>query len=630
MRRLRQIGLSSSSVASAGAIARKLARRIQSALPALLVAGLPISIGAVLTAAYASLPPVPVPPQNPITEQKRILGKLLFWDEQMSTSNAVSCGACHIPGRGGTDPRLARHPGPTGAAADDIVGSPGIVNSNSENDYQADAVFALMPQVTPRASVTPINAAYARELFWDGRATSQFVDPDTNQVVIPVGGAMESQAIAPIVNNVEMAHAGIDFSGIASRLASVRPMELATNLPPDMAAAVASNPTYGQLFAAAFGDSAITARRIAFAIATYQRTLIADQTPWDRFDAGDPTALNAQQIRGLNTFNSPQARCAQCHTPPMFTNDTFRNIGIRPPTEDLGRQIVTGNPNDRGRFKVPSLRNVGLMASFAHNGQFTQVIDVLRFYVRAPGSPQQFQDNIDPLVPGIAIPPQPLNDLDVFLRTALTDPRVQAQSFPFDKPTLFGERAADRPTNLQGGTAGSGGRIPSIIVDGPAMLGLRDFRVGLGNALGGASARLAISFSPPVNGRITPSEIFDSVGLTGTGAGNGVGTTHWALSPTKLSGGQTVYAQWIVADGSAAGGEAFSQVARIPVFCGSAGCRTACEWADLTNDGAVDFSDFLAFFNAYDTADRRADLDGVPGTDFGDFLAFFNIFDGGC
>jgi hypothetical protein len=109
-----------------------------------------------------------------------------------------------------------------------------------------------------------------------------------------------------------------------------------------------------------------------------------------------------------------------------------------------------------------------------------------------------------------------------------------------------------------------------------------------------------------------------------------VGTTHWALSPTKLSGGQTVYAQWIVADGSAAGGEAFSQVARIPVFCGSAGCRTACEWADLTNDGAVDFSDFLAFFNAYDTGERLADLDGVPGTDFGDFLAFFNIFDGGC
>lgn len=606
--------------------------RVRAAGPALLVAGLPVGVGAVLTVAYAAMPPVPVPVENPITEPKRVLGKILFWDEQLSTSNAMSCGSCHMARVGGSDPRVARNPGNDGLlnTPDDKLASPGVIRSDAGNNYERDPIFAFNPQITPRSANSPINAAYATDLFWDGRARSRFVDPESLAVVINAGGALESQAVAPPVSDVEMAHEGFDFAGVSERLGSVRPLDLSTAIPADVAGALASNPTYPALFEAAFGDPAINAVRIAFAIATYQRTLISDQTPWDRFDAGDPTALNAQQVRGLNVFNAAASRCNACHTAPVFTNNTFRNIGIRPPGEDLGRFVVTGVLADRGRFKVPSLRNVGLKPTFMHNGQFSTLTDVIRFYARAPGSAPQFVDNIDGLMAGINIPPAAQTDLEVFLRTALTDPRVQNQTFPFDKPTLFAERPGDRPTVIAGGVAGSGGFLPSVIVDGPGLLGSRSFRVGLFNARGGSNARLTISLSPPVGGRLVAPEVFPDVTLPGAGNGAGVATQHWALSPLKFSGGQIIFAQWSIDDPAAPGGEALSNVARIPIFCGSSGCVTACQWGDLNFDGSLDLGDFFAFFDAYDAQAPAADLDGVPGVDLSDFFAFFGIYDAGC
>ena len=78
-------------------------------------------------AAAQPLPPVPVPPQNPITEPKRVLGKILFWDEQLSSDDTIACGTCHLPVKGGGDDRVGTHPGPDGVFgnADDILGSPG-------------------------------------------------------------------------------------------------------------------------------------------------------------------------------------------------------------------------------------------------------------------------------------------------------------------------------------------------------------------------------------------------------------------------------------------------------------------------------------------------------------------------
>src|SRR5262245_41331148 len=131
--------------------------------------------------AYAVIPPVPVPAENPITESKRVLGKILFFDEQLSMSNTMACATCHTMGRDGTDARQSRNPGPDGVfnTPDDKLASPGVIHADANNSYVRDSVYGLLPQVTGRAAPSPINAAFATDLFWDGRARSQFVDPQT-------------------------------------------------------------------------------------------------------------------------------------------------------------------------------------------------------------------------------------------------------------------------------------------------------------------------------------------------------------------------------------------------------------------------------------------------------------------
>ncbi|MBS0198203.1 MAG: hypothetical protein JSR77_15730 [Planctomycetes bacterium] len=602
-----------------------------------LVYGLPLAAGTLLSASYmvfGALPPVPVPVENPITEQKRVLGKILFWDEQMSSSNVVSCGTCHVPGRGGADDRLARNPGIDGVinTPDDIQGSPGIIKSDTDNDYQRDTVFALNPQITGRAANVNINAAFAPALFWDGGATGQFRDPQTGQIAIANGGALESQSVAPLLNNVEMAHAGYDWNAIVTKLNRVNPLDLATTLPADVAAVLASHPDYPELFRQAFGDSNISARRIAFAIATYERTLIADRTPYDRFIAGDTTALTPGQQQGLQAMTA--SNCRACHAGDLFTDQTFRNIGLRPVAEDTGRQVVTGNPANRGQFKVPSLRNVGLKRTFMHNGQFTSIPQVLGFYARAPGSPPQNPDNQDPIMRNVNVPPQAAQVIGDFLANGLTDPRVRDQTFPFDHPTLFVNRPGNQITIVGGGSSGSGGIVPRLIAQAPPMIGNLNFRIGLDGAVTGASARLGISFTPPVNGRITPVRFLDAViaepaTVGATGAGQGIATSHWPILDGDFTNGQVVFAQWFVTDAGAAGGEATSPVARIPFFCGSYGCQPSCP-ADTNRDGGVDGDDVQTFFTNWAMGDAAGDFNADGGIDGSDVQVFFSLWEQGC
>jgi hypothetical protein len=200
---------------------------------------------------------------------------------------------------------------------------------------------------------------------------------------------------------------------------------------------IAAHPTYGDLFQSAFGDPAITGERIALAIATYERTLVGNQTPWDRFVAGDNTAMTPGQTQGWNFFRA--SPCAACHTPPQFTNATYRNIGVRPSSDDTGREEVTGLASDAGKFKVPTLRGVGLKLTYMHNGVFSNLQDVVAHY--RPNNPDIFRDNIDPILP-VGVPPQVGPALIDFMANALTDPRVAAQTFPFDQPALH---AGDLP-----------------------------------------------------------------------------------------------------------------------------------------------------------------------------------------
>ncbi len=621
--------------------------RLARVFACLLTFGLPAAIAALLIISHlqhralAALPRVPVPALNPITESKRILGKMLFWDEQLSTANVVSCGTCHALDRGGAESRTAVHPGDDNLfnTADDTFGSPGIIRSDSANNFTADPLFALTPQVTDRYTPSIINAAFAPRLFWDGRADGPFVDPQTLLVVIPSGAALEVQATRPPLNNTEMAHAAWDWPNLISKLQRVEPLALATDLPPDVQLARQASPSYPQLFQAAFGDSQITAPRIAMALATYLRTLISNQAPFDAFRAGNTNALTAQQRQGFIDFQANN--CGVCHTASqdLFTDHSFRNIGLRPVSEDPGRQAITGAFGDRGRFKTPSLRNVTLKSRFMHTGQFSTLEQVMAFYARSPSAPPQQLDNLDGVM-NLIIPltQQESQNIIAFLHS-LTDPRVANRTFPFDEPLLFTQRPADQNLNLGGGVPGSGALVPQIIVQSPSMLGNAEFRVGLTAALGNTAARLAVSRTPPQNGEITVDWTLSELATSGSGAGMGVATQHWSLNLYEVQPGETLYVQWHVLDPAAPGGVAKSSVGQLTFFCGSLGCE--CDPIDFNrNDVYPEDQDVIDFFTVLsggtcpvaDISLPQCDIDfnnnGVYPEDQ-DVIDFFNVLSGG-
>ncbi len=567
----------------------------------------------------ARLDPVFFPPENPFSEEKRVLGKILFWDEQLSSDNTMSCGTCHIPAAGGTDPIIANNAGLDGLqnTVDDIRGSFGVVSSDAKDDYVVDATFNLMRQITGRSTNSTINAVFANELFWDGRATSEFIDPETGAVAIAVGGALESQVVGPPLSDVEMAHQSRDWGQITAKLATARPLALATNLTADQADAIASSPTYGDLFTQAFGDPAITAKRIAFAIATYERTLIADETPWDAYVAGNTSALTPAQRQGWNIFLT--SRCDSCHTPPLFSDNMFRNIGARPIEWDTGRQAVTGLFEDRGKFKTPGLRNAGLKAHFMHAGTFPTLDFAVRFYIGDPF----FEDNVDPFMDAVNLSAGAVPPLVDFIGNGLTDPRVAAETFPFDRPTLRSELPPN-PVLLGMGTDNGSGFIPPMIARTPPNLGNTGFKLGTTGMGEGTSVSLYVSSTPPVMGLITPDRVEGPFTATaGSGAAPAV-TAHLAIPDDVALDGTTVYYQWVI---DATG--ARSRVAAAKLFCGTGTCATVCV-ADVNGDGSLTPSDFTAWIAAFNASSPGCDQNRDNLCNSADFSAWIANFNAGC
>lgn len=518
----------------------------------------------------AQLLPVPVPPENPITEAKRVLGKVLFWEEQMASDHRVACGTCHMPAAGGIDPRAitANHPGSDGVfgTSDDRIGSPGVRRQDTFGHYQPDPDFGFADRVTDRHSMSVLMSGHSPELFWDGRSGETFVDPQTGAIEVVSGGALETQSLEPLLSDVEMSREGWTFADLIAQLTSARPMALASAMPPDMAAAIAANPTYPDLFAAAFGDPAITTKRIAFALATYQRTLVPDQSKFDLFRAGLAT-LTPLESAGLGAFVSVESHCELCHPPPAFTDGQFHNLGLRSILEDSGRQGVTGLFADRGKFKTPSLRNVMLRARFFHQGApaIANVDDVLAFYDAEGGA---FAENKDPLLTGLSVPSPTRPALIAFLHT-LTDPRVAAEQFPFDRPLLYSETVGD-PPQFGLGAPGSGGIIPAMLAVTPPLAGNDEFAVGLHDALGSTLAVFALS-PGMAQGSITvagvPVLVEPAMAVTallavaGAQPGEGYATLPIPL-PASLPSGAEWFGQWFVCDANAPGGLAATRAVR--------------------------------------------------------------------
>jgi cytochrome c peroxidase len=549
------------------------------------------SFAGVDTGICCSLGTPSVPTQNPVTAAKVFLGKTLFWDEQLSSTRTVSCGTCHQPAKGGSDSRSvigsthSTDPGPDHilGTPDDRTGSAGVSLIDASDHYQNSTVFGLREQVTKRKSPSVVNSAFSLTfLFWDGRASDIFRDPITNQVLIDSLGVLESQSVAPPLSDGEMAHQGRSWNDITSQVAAAKPLALSPSIPPGLKDWIGDS-SYPELFREAFGSPDVTPARIAFAIASYERILNSDRTPYDKFVHTTAPVLTDSETRGRNVF---RAQCVSvCHIGSTFSGNDFFNLGVRPTTDDGGRYEATGFSGDVAKFKTPSLRNVELRAPYMHNGKFASLEDVVEFYNRGGDFPNN--NTINPL----GLNTQQKADLVAFLKRPLTDPRVAAETPPFDRPALYTE-SARVPVIKGSGVAGSGGVLPQVIAAEPPVVANPGFTVALAGGLGGAQATLVIDSSDPGTSGIPAGGSFhhSTIVLNGSGNGNGYGSVSMPIPNNASLVGQTFTGRWYIADAGAAGGVAISQAFRFTVFGEASSSRA--DHADFDGDGKTDISVF--------------------------------------
>jgi cytochrome c peroxidase len=199
-----------------------------------------------------------------------------------------------------------------------------------------------------------LNRAYGTSFFWDGRAES-----------------LEDQ--------IRMALAGATDLGSSAEAAASR---------------LARDARYAATFQTVFG-APVSADRLVDALATFVRTQLSGGSAFDRFTAGDRTALSPAARHGFELFND-KARCWRCHAGPLLSDESFHNTGVSWGS-DAGRFEVTHNPDDRGRFKTPSLRNVALTAPYMHDGSISSLDAVISFYSRGAGPNPNLDDQIRPL-----------------------------------------------------------------------------------------------------------------------------------------------------------------------------------------------------------------------------------------
>ncbi len=206
----------------------------------------------------------------------------------------------------------------------------------------------------PRSAPSLWNVAFMHRFFWDGRATS-----------------LEQQMQGPLYNEEEMA-----------------------NNPGQLVASLNAIPAYRRLFAQAWPQAftapgaQIELDQIYTAIAAFEASLISLNSRYDQYAHGYADALTEPEKEGLNVFRSFVARCAECHTPPLFSNQQMAVIGTPDPAGmplDIGAQGPTGDASLRGGFKVPSLRNVALTAPYMHSGRFATLREAAAFYTGGRG-----------------------------------------------------------------------------------------------------------------------------------------------------------------------------------------------------------------------------------------------------
>jgi cytochrome c peroxidase len=270
--------------------------------------------------------PIPdLPRDNPLTVERVELGKTLFFDKRISINDAQSCADCHLPEKAFAD--------------------------NRRTARGAEGEFG------PRNSMPLFNLAWKKEFFWDGRAKS-----------------LRAQVLLPIQNPIEMHQS---LTNLVAKLKSEKAESAKRKAEMD----------YTSLFTAAFGSPEITAEKISLALENYLLTLTSFNAKFDRVLRGEEKFTPDEQ-RGFELFSTEYdprrgqfgADCFHCHGGPLFQSQSFANNGSDGAFKDLGREQVSGKASDRGKFAVPSLRNIALTAPYMHDGRFRTLAEVIEHY----------------------------------------------------------------------------------------------------------------------------------------------------------------------------------------------------------------------------------------------------------
>ena len=335
------------------------------------------------------------PEDNPTTPERVALGRLLFWDPELSGNRDVACATCHHPDFG---------------YAEDRDLSIGVTGSGLGARRQL-APGSAIPLVK-RNSPTVLNVGFNgiaengahspsdAPMFWDMRVRS-----------------LELQALEPLKSFEEMR-------------GNAYPEDRAVDV---VVARLAVIPEYRQLFAAAFGsETPVTAGNLGKALAAFQRSLSATNAPFDRYMRGDRTAMSAEAVRGMGRFQ--RIGCVNCHTGPMFSDYKLHVLGV-PDNRKLAVSDAGGAEGGYA-FRTASLRNLRFTAPYMHTGIFARLEDVLEFYDDVQGgggrngrngftrarNQNVTRDQLDPLLRRLRNVNQRDSDLLAFL-DALSDDR---------------------------------------------------------------------------------------------------------------------------------------------------------------------------------------------------------------
>ncbi|MCB0218913.1 MAG: c-type cytochrome [Chrysiogenetes bacterium] len=239
-----------------------------------------------------------------------------------------------------------------------------------------------------RRAPPSFNRLFSTLQFWDGRAAS-----------------VEEQAKGPIENPIEH---GMTHADLEARFSKI--------------------PEYGPLFEKAFGTSEVTIDRFAKAVASFERTIISGNSPFDKWQAGDESAVSEEAKRGHQVYLA-EGRCAICHSGANFTNEQFHNLGVGMNKEkpDLGRYEVTKAEKDKGAFKTPTLRNLSSRAPYMHDGSEPTLESVVELYNRGGNK----NDHLDPLITPLNLTEQQKSDLIAFMKS------LDGPSTKVDIPDVF-------------------------------------------------------------------------------------------------------------------------------------------------------------------------------------------------